>query len=221
MAAGAQDLDLAPRREDEHGAGIFRRGETRLHLVLGHDREIAPIASFFKSGDGEDRAGPDRAEQDEGENPNHCPASSEIKSGKNESRAPECSRREPGVLRRGEEGEMLFRPAFCQLEGARLIAHETEIGLRFGLGGLEREGAFVVENGVSEILGPEIGVPEIVEDARAPVAPFDERLVALDRFRKIFRGISGIGLGESRLRGALRLGSRTRSLGKTRPHRRK
>ena len=94
---------------------------------------------------------------------------------------------------------MLFRPARLEFERPRLVAHEVQIGPRFGLRRVECERAFVIQDGTSKIVGAKIGVAEIVKQARIPLAALDQRFVARDRAREIARGIIRICLSECRI----------------------
>src|SRR6187200_334545 len=110
-------------------------------------------------------------------NPNDRPAPREIETAQNRGCAPESDRREPGILVAGEETEMRLRPACCQLESTRLVAHQLQIGACFGLIRVEGECALVVEDGAAEIAAPEVSVAQIVEQGWIPVSTLDERLV--------------------------------------------
>ena len=106
---------------------------------------------------------------------------------------------------------MLFDPTGFQLQRARLVADQLQVGARFGLCRIESQRTFIIQNGATEIAGPEIRVTQIVKQTRIPVAIFDERFVAVDGRGKIASGEIRVGLGENSV--LLRRGRRCHAQG--------
>ena len=79
------------------------------------------------------------------------------------------------------------------------VAKVPEVGLRHRLERLQGEGELIVENGAARIAGPEVGIAQVVEHARAPVVSIDERLITLHRLREMAGRLVGVGFRDSRL----------------------
>src|SRR4029077_5392464 len=122
------------------------------------------------------------------------------KTAENCRRTPEGESREPGVLVGREEIEALFGPGRRQLKRSPPVARQLQIGTRFGLAGIQGERAFIIQNRMAEIISAEISVSKVIKKPWIPLSGGYERFVALNRFRKLSRGIIGVGARESRVR---------------------
>src|SRR5581483_4260048 len=85
-------------------------------------------------------------------------------------REPKSDRRCHAVLVDARELKIALWPALLQLESARLIAHDLQIGHGFRMMSLQGERAFVIQNRVAKITDPKISIAEIVKESCAQLS---------------------------------------------------
>ena len=83
----------------------------------------------------------------------------------------------------------LVTPVRLKFQRVRFVARNREICLRLRVIRFQRQRAFVVQDGVPEIVQLKIGVAKIVEDRRVPLAFLDEILVLFRRLFVVRRGV--------------------------------
>src|SRR5882762_4879061 len=86
------------------------------------------------------------------------------------------------VLIQVHESQCPFRATRRQFKRASFVPRDPEICVRFRMARVEREGAFVIQNGATKIPVAEMSVAQIVEQIRAPRPGANELFVMVDCF---------------------------------------
>src|SRR4029450_7175218 len=156
--------------------------KTRLDVLAGHHGKRISLAAAFECVHGIDRNGTDQQAKNQGCDHRDLSATRKYQHHNCKSCEPKSDCCCDAVLIDTRKLQVTLRPALPQLESARLLTRDLQIGRGFRMMLLQGERAFVIQNRAAKIVRPEISIAEIVKQSGAQLSCTNECLVAGDRF---------------------------------------
>src|SRR5205085_2947938 len=163
IAAVAQNLDLAPGRQNQNALRGVGRGQVRFDFFSGNHGQDVAMRPIFQRKDRKDADAADQNTERDEPDPAGRPPTREKQMRGHEQREPERDGGGDRVLLHRRDAGVVLDPIAPHLQRARLIPRQSQIRFRFRMARVERECPLIIEDRLSEIAEPIPGVAYIIK----------------------------------------------------------